>query len=469
MSERLSVKQWWVSEYVRCLEERTGRLADDEVANALARASVASLAERIAIRAQALPMAKSIEIEMQHFGSALRGCVAIGVLIGLLAGLGAGLAAAGQREIDVLTALLTILALPTLTLLIWIGLIVWPKRDEITGPMAHAFLWLSRSLHRLLGPPDQEGCVAKVMLSMLATPYGRWGLSVFTHLVWLSYLSSALLLLWVQLIVSQYDLGWGTTLLSESTALELLTLLACLPEWLGWMPPQSEQWLAQGQLGVAPEAVRMPMAVFLLSLIVAYGMLPRLLLLGLSVWMWRRMRHVMCLDLSQPGYARLKGLLLDPQRTEPVADQRRVTQARPLRRSLAHGQGVYFLSIEMDTSPAIQPSARGSVTDLGRVEGREDRVRVLAALSSNPTPARCLVIALQARRSPDQGLIELINRLADAAGGALLIVLTDIEGLKAWGVDEASRWEEWSWMGQQTGGRVIRPEELKQALDEVIV
>lgn len=470
MSHRLSVKQWWVVEYIRCLEERHGRFQDDAVANALAKASHSSLTERIAIRAEALPMAKSGREDLQQLMHILRWLIMVWFLVAVLAGLGAGFMAASEREVEVLVALLTVLALPTLTLMIWSILILLPgHRRSPSRLMSSALDWAIRGVYRSSEQRDQLECVIATAMRLLSTPYGRWGLSSIGHLVWLTYLCSALLFLSVQLMVRQYDLGWGTTLLSEATALQFLMALAWLPELLGWMPAQSELWLAQGQMGVAPEAVRMPWAVFMLSLIVAYGIGPRLLALGLSIWLGCRARQRMHLDLSQPGYARLKRLLLEPQHTYGMTVQRLAPQNRAQRESPVDGRNIYALSLETNAANAIPDMQVHAVTHLGSIEGRKDRSRVLAAFEAQKAPALCLILEVQTRRSPDQGMIELINHLADASGGALLIVLSDFEALQSWEVDEDQRIEEWTRVGLQTGGRLVLPEELKQVLEEVVV
>ncbi|HEY7906518.1 MAG TPA: DUF2868 domain-containing protein, partial [Wenzhouxiangella sp.] len=266
----------------------------------------------------------------------------------------------------------------------------------------------------------------------------------------------------VLLTVSQYDLGWGTTLLSDAHALKLLTLLAYLPESLGLISNQDTSWLEAGRLGVTPELVRAPWAQFLLALVLVYGLLPRLMAFVLSAFFACSGFHRLSLDLKQPGYLRLSGLLMPPKPIISEEDVLNEPSPRALRAAEKDTSGVITVAVEVGSQERAEPlSGLDEATDLGTIETRADRERVLEALSARKESARFLVVQSTARRTPDRGLIDLINQLADAAGGQLIIALTDMDGLEDWGVAPAARLADWHRLAQQTGGEIQTPEEAR--------
>ena len=468
MNAPLSVQQWLLAEHTRHQEEQQGRLMGDETANALALQQSEAFATRIADRALALPGAQIIQKDLIHIKKS-GGWLVIGLLmVAALAGFGMAVGAVRARELEVLWVLTTVLGIPTLTLILWMLWLIFSSRSSIQMPLAKILAWLSRVLSsRLLHGPSARFTL-KASLDLLATPYGRWGLSALSHLFWLMFLLAAVLLLTLQFMVTQYDLGWGTTLLSEQSALMLLDALAWLPKQLGWLPPDHQQWLAAGRLGEAPELVRSQWAHFLLVLMLVYGVLPRLMALGVSLILWRVSSQRMSLDLNQPGYVRLKGLLMPEPVPHSAPETRFTLPALPLRKKPASGRDVLLVALEHSPEAPKTRAIRHEVTDLGHINTRQDRARVLAALRAKREPTACLVVVCEARRTPDQGLVTLINQLADAAKASLVIGLSGIDELAGWGVDPSARMEDWQSVGEVTGARVVGLDALDEAVDEVM-
>lgn len=468
MNTPLSVQPWLLAEHIRHQEEQQGRLLGDEAANALAMQQSDAFAMRIVHRARALAQARSIQADLIRLRHGLGWLVAGLLIIATLAGFGMVLGSVQARELEMLWVLGAVLGLPTLTLIFWVlGMLFLPHSAPPMPGMPMVVRALSRLAAKGLHGPDAKFTL-KAALGLLSTPAGRWGVSVLTHLFWLVLTVAALVLLTLQFTVAQYDLGWGTTLLSEESALALLKALAWLPDQLHWLPQHHEQWLMGGRLGQDLGEVRMEWAVFLLILLMTYGVLPRLLALGLSMLMWRIFSHRMALDLSQPGYVRLQGLLM-PQALPPTSPKTRFSVPKvPLRKAPPVGQGVFLVAIESPSKTNQMPPSPHAVTDLGPVNTREDRVRVLAALEAKREPVGCLVVSCDARRTPDQGLVSLINQLADAARGALIIALSGTDALSDWGVDPSSRMEDWASLGEVTGASVIPINMLGAKIDEVM-
>lgn len=468
MTNPIQVSEWLLAEQVRHTEQAQGRFKDDASANAVAREQGLDLGQRIAQRAKALPSAQAVLADFRHLKKLFVWfCLALG-LIAVLAAIGAVRLAIDQREIEILAVVASLLGLPTAFLLLWlIGLVVWRQ------PSKHNLLTAaSRSMFRRLGPlvlsgPGPDATLAAVM-GLFLTPAGRWLLGSVSHAFWLAYLLSALCVLTVLLTVSQYDLGWGTTLLSDAHALELLALLAYLPENFGLISNQDTTWLEAGRLGVAPELVRAPWAKFLLALVLVYGLLPRLIALVFSaVFAWSGF-HRLGLDLKQPGYLRLSGLLMPPKPMSFEDGVLNEPSPRTLRVAEKDALGVITVVVEVGSQERAEPLfGLDEATDLGMMEARADRERVLGALSVRKQPAAFLVVQCTARRTPDRGLIDLINQLADAAGGGLTIALSDMDGLEDWGVAPSARLADWHRLARQTGGQIQSRQEARATVSGV--
>jgi len=455
MTTSVRVIQWLLAEQVRHTEQAQGRIRDDASANAVAKEQGLDLAQRIVSRAEALPDAQFIQRDFKHLGTVFVWfCVVLGVLA-MVAAAGAVRVSIDQREIEILAVVASLLGLPTVLLVLWLfAIFIWRRPAHSTLLTA-----MTRGLFHRLGPrvlsgPRPEATLAAAM-GLLLSPSGRWLMGLVSHGFWLIYLSSALLILTVLLAVSQYDLGWGTTLLSEAQALKLLAMLAYLPELFGLITTDDGTWLVTGRLGVAPELVRGPWAQFLLALIVVYGILPRMVAALLSAGMaWHGFRHL-SLDLRQPGYLRLSGLLMETKSADASDDAGYEPERRPMRVASKDASGVITLALEVGPDASTRPLfGSNEAIDLGVVETRADRERAMQALSVRKQRAAYLVVQCSARRTPDRGLAESLNQLADAAGGALLIVLPDTESLGDWGVDPAARLADWSRLAAQTGGRI---------------
>ena len=93
---------------------------------------------------------------------------------------------------------------------------------------------------------------------------------------------------------------------------------------------------------------------------------------------------------------------------------------------------------------------------------------VLAALEAMKQPARALVVQVQVTRTPDQGLVTLINDLADCSGGALIIVLMGHEHLASWVACPQDRLDDWARLARATGAHVTSPNELPTVLGRVL-
>jgi len=453
----LTARDWLVTETVRLREEHAGRSHDDEVANALARAVSGTFADRLAARAGALPAASEIRNDVGRLFRLMRKLMLFILLLAAVAGLLAARASIAQREVDILLAATTLLALPTLMLAAWIALMAAGKR--LGGSVSLSGHLLRRALG-WLGPRMLSGEYAvEVTLAgtrALTTPFGRWLLGMLAHAFWTVYLLTALGMLALFFSLAQYDLTWGTTLLTDDQIVTLVGSLAAPPAWLGLVPEPQAAWILGGREGaLAPEA-RALWARFLLAMVFVYGLLPRLLLLaacGLLAW---TCRSRLSLDTTRPGYLRLSRILR-PEGAEVTAHGEMPQRQPPRHRSPPSGRRgnpiLIGLELEGDDWPPLLPGVEMSALDFAN--DRAGRKAVLAALDGLPAPPPFLLVACSLLRTPDAAHEHFINLAADHAGTIPVLLLLDADRLAERGDRLASRLADWQSLAEQVGGTAL--------------
>ena len=196
--------------------------------------------------------------------------------------------------------------------------------------------------------------------------------------------------------------------------------------------PDAATVAASGDAPMLEETGRRAWAGWLLGALLVYGVLPRVVLALLCAAAWRRSVRSLQLDLSQPGYARLRPLLLPDSERMGVRDPAPALMPRPQRHAvaLAGAGSPVLLALELGSDVAWPPAlqsrekidGRDSVGqgvptfaafDAGQLDSREQRSLALARFAAQP-PCR-LLIAVDPRRTPDRGNLGVIAELADHA------------------------------------------------------
>lgn len=453
---RLSAADWLLTETVRLHEERHGRGGDDDTANALARNAGPNLTLRLARRAAALPAAASVRADLARLR---RLALRLGGLVLVLAALAGGLAAmasAAEREIGFLLAAASLLALPTLMLLIWLLLMLLSRPSRAAASLSGTMvaMGISRLGPRLLDGPLAAETVA-ASGGLLGTVPGRWALSAMAHLFWVVYSLAALVVLVLLFSVAQYDLSWGTTLLSDESVVGLISALAWLPANLGLIDPPRADWILAGREGHQPGSTRAEWASFLLALVLVYGLLPRLFLAVLSALLAFFGLRRLHLDTRQPGYLRLAGVLSDSAEVDvhgqapaaPPARQRRVPRD-------ADGPPLLVgMELERSDWPVKLPGHSWQV--LGRADTRAQRRQLLAAAQGFLRPPPALIAHCSALRTPDEGTGRFLGRLADAAETLLVIWLDQTGRLEARDIDPRQRIADWHSLAERIGAALV--------------
>jgi hypothetical protein len=405
------LQRLWLSETIRLREEHAGPLEDSE-ANRRAQTAHAALGERIQTRAWLLAERDGQVQALHHWLQGARLAGLLLVLVAILSGSGLAVAALGDglRPVNVFWALGSLLGLNLLLLLSWaISLLL--SRDS-AGALGHLWLWLSAKLAR-----DAQAAQLAPALLLMLQPHrlGRWGMGVLVHGFWLLTLFTALLTLLALLATRRYGFVWESTLLGGDSFIALTQTIGSLPALLGFSLPNAELIRASGDSALANESARLSWAGWLVGVLVVYGLLPRLLLLLLCLWRWKRGCAVLSLDLSLPGYSLLRDRLQPSSERLGVCDTAPAQLHQPQAGNNPYdSQGALLVAIELDPQRSWPPALPNSIGNVGVIDSREQRKQLLDQLSRFP-PAR-LVIACDPRRSPDRGSLALLGELARTAG-----------------------------------------------------
>ena len=408
----------WLTEAVRLREEHAGPLEDLE-ANRRARATAGDLPTRIKNRALWLAERDGLLSALHHWKQGAR--LALIVLAMMVVITGAGLAFAalgnGQAPVNVFWALGSLLGLNLILLLSWALSMLFA--GESTASLGRLWLWLSEKLAR----DAQAAQLAPALVLLLQRQrLNRWALGMVVNGAWLLALLSALVILLMLMATRRYGFVWETTILRGDTFVTVTQALGALPALLGFSVPTETMIRASGDSALSIESARQAWAGWLVGVLLAYGIVPRLLLALVCLWHWRRGRAALSLDLNMPGYSQLRERLMPSSERLGISDaapeQLHSTQSGTV---ALDSDGALLVAIELDDQRPWPPNLPKSVIDAGILDSRESRQKLLDQLTRFP-PAR-LTIACDPRRSPDRGSLALIAELARCAGATRIWLL----------------------------------------------
>ncbi|QOC22262.1 DUF2868 domain-containing protein [Wenzhouxiangella sp. AB-CW3] len=452
------VKGWLLAEAVRLHEARQGR-CEDAAAVALARSSAGSLSQRLMTRAARLTVGQASGRDLARLGSLLRILAGLTLAMAALAGLATARASVPDEQINVLLAMIVVLAPPTLTLLLW--LILMSARRGTTGSGGLIGQALTGALRRigarfLSGPLARE--LAEAGAGLMQARLGRWFLASIMHGFWLVFTLVATLTLGLYFSFAQYDLVWGTTILDEDSVVQLVSGLAALPAALGLMGVPEAEWILAARQDTPEIGARAEWASFLMASVLVYGSLPRLLLVLLSAWLAWRARRNLALDTSHPEYLRLAAEL-EPislsSRTlgdQPAKPRKRARHKRPNNPSRAV---VFGIELERDHD-GHPPELPGLAADrIGLADDRAGRQAVRRLVGERRRPPEALIAVCSMLRTPDAGTERFLAGLADTAGAPLILVLDESELLVERGGPLKTRLADWQDLAERVGADCV--------------
>ncbi len=472
-----------LAEAVRSIEETSGTLDGAADATTAACAEGGDFEARIIRRAYALPAAESLLAALTH----LRGSVIVATTAAVVLALTGGgtaahtlLTATGSGPVNVFLSLVTLLGLPVLTLIVWLVLVAMTAGRMATGMVGRGILSFAGRLARWFDDGlAQLALVRAASRVLVESGAAGWLSGALSHLLWLAYLLGVLAVLLLHFSTREYAFNWETTILAQHHYEAATRVLAALPGWLGFPVPDPSIVAESRKPSLTMSAVaRHAWAGLLLGCIVVYGILPRVAALSFCALAARRALGRVRLQTSYAGFARLRPLLMPVARSVGIVDpdDRAVETVRAEDESAAPPVGregpFALLGLEMDQPESGWPPSVPGLAwqDLGFVNDRTDRHRVLGALTTAMPIPRAAVIVCTLTVTPDRGHLAFFRELKGQTGLALLIVLTGGQRLRARGHPQAlaTRIADWRRLALSAGvpeDRIIEAD-LDQLTDE---
>lgn len=449
-----------LAEAVRLHEETQGRPFDEDQADTAGREAGGNLEQRIIARALSLSIAPALQEALHQLRSAFALATVIALALAILAGATAAKVVLGSETegpINFFWVLGSLLGVNTIALIAWLILIFIRPTITTAGSLGSAAFALGRRINHWLHKGPVHVAAAQAVGSIYArSTLGRWTLSAVSHTLWLAFLVSSLVLVLLLLSTKEYSFAWETTILSDRTYVALTQSLAKAPEALGFTTPDAEQIVSSHWTeadNFSPEA-RKAWSGLLAGAIVAYGILPRALLLLICLLMrWRAGRHF-TLDTSRPGYSRLRNRLMPTSRTIGIIDREETPQApswqeTPPESALpAQGTGpIAILGLEIDPPQSDWPPLLGGIDwlDLGFVDNRSQRHHAIETILSALPKPRLIMVVCSLTATPDRGTRAFIRELQHTSHLPVALVLTEGQHLRNRGDGRqvAQRLDDW--------------------------
>lgn len=413
-------RQYWLAETIRLRESQWGPLQDSKE-NRRARALGHDFAQRLLLRASYLGQREGTDTLIHGWISGARLAFFVLMALALLTGSAAALGALGDgtRPVNIILALTALLGLHLLTFLLWCVSSIVPQGGSHTG-LGDLWLWLTRKLAR--GP--DAALVPRALIGLLGRHKAlRPVLGTISHALWSAALIAMLLTLVALLSARRYTFNWETTLLSPDAFVNLTRVLGWLPSRLGFDIPPDSIIRASDGLQTLPDFAHTLWSGWLIGCLVCYGLLPRVLALLFTVMKTVTRVKALGLDTGLPGYIELRDRLDPPSLPGGIDGPAPTLQYQSLQRDMplnvSRSQAIVGLELAPDEKWPPAPLA-DSVTDLGLIDDRAQRQRLLEALHVQP-PARLLIVC-DGRQTPDRGVIALITELAGMVENTRILV-----------------------------------------------
>jgi hypothetical protein len=428
----------WLAELIRLRETHWGPL-DDADAVRRVRQLDTDLPSRILARADLLAQRENLTPLVDAWRRSARGILAALFVLAVISGIGVALGALGDgsRPVNVLWALGALLGLHALTFLLWLASFLL-RASAMTG-LGRLWLWATRKLAR--GPDG--ALVPQAFLNLLARAGAlRWLFGAISHLLWLTALCAALAALLAVLSTASYRFIWATTLLAPDTFVGLTQAIGWLPAHLGFPMPDAAVIRASDGAQTLTADAQVQWSLWLIGVLVVYGILPRLLAGALCVAATLRALRRVRIDPMLAGLSPLRDRLEPPAQSlgidRPV-DPLHEPRVRAPSLAALGGQAVLLgleLPADLPWPPADVPPG---IQMAGNLDTREERNRVLDALAQ--AAASRLLIACDARQTPDRGTLSLIAELSAHAQATGVWLITRPEAESGAGT-RAALWRE---------------------------
>lgn len=425
----------WLAETIRLqeLESRSGQYPRSASEQLPASLQETELEQWLLQRAQQQTQTQGLRERMQAWTHSARLLLFILLTFAIISGAGAAFGFFGSdiRSVNVIWTLIGLIGVHFLALLLWLF------GGRLSGGILGR-LWFWGIAHWPRGRQQRdfgiEGKLAKALARLMqGNGLGQWTLSCITHSAWLLALLASLGTMLLALSLRSYSFVLETTILSEGVFGDFVIGFGYLPSLLGFAIPDSTMIASalSGDALAQSELARRAWASWLSGGLIVYAILPRFLVWAISLLRFYLLRSRLHLDLSEPGFAEFarsdgqsRGVVdaanMPPQILQIAAQHQ------------LQGQGSALLGLELG-APLQWPPQGLAPSSVGQlfaevIESREQRRAALQTLRERPP--RALLVACDARLSPDRGSMNYLVELSNCAS-ELRVWLLQIKGQEA--------------------------------------
>ncbi len=434
------LKPFLIYKIIEQAETQQGWL-DDGAANRLAVSKAQSPDQWLLIRAQTLS-------DQAHFTTTLNAIRATAVganllmwggcaIVGFLAGF--SVLGSANAPVNVLWVVLSLLGVPTLTLLMWAFAMLFSNKSSEHGGLVGRVV--QNALKRFTRAP--HAALFWQAWHQTTSPSGaqRWLFSMLTHGFWLLALSFSVLSMAIAFSVKHYVFLWETTWFDPQSFVRVASFLGAIPAQFSLALPDSSLIAQSSNTAIDSWEARALWARWLIAVILVWGVLPRLFFFILSAIRWHQTTAYLKPNTTDAyALACLARLSRVQARLEPEGESGKPDTwqetIQPL--NLTHTTlDALVLGIELRAlpdwvtpSPAGLPNSHSTHTNqwvtLGIVDNLASRETVLQALTQRP-PNKLLMIC-DAMQTPDRGTLRLIDNLQKFAQQNHVFLMHATEG-----------------------------------------
>ena len=332
-----------------------------------------------------------------------------------------------------------------ISLLLWAYLFFFPKSLASTY-LAKFSLFLIKRVDlyfnlKMTQKPHYWALFKSYFHQQFSGAVGRYQLSMLTHRLWLAYFLSASLVLTLKLATNQVDFIWETSLLSVDHFTWLTQKLGLLPAFLGLPVPDTLQ-IENSKLGMFAsqnmgEVMRFTWSSLLVSSLILYGVLPRLILSLLMQWRLKQVSANASINLSLPYYIELRQLFSpatsyvgvideDEELRKKISNDQQSVRLKIASSQVFLPEGYFPLALELTAADFKRVKTMINEDErFKNIESYDDQKSMLALLDQSGQENVRLYLSLS--QLPDRGVLRFINALKKNAKFSVNIQIALLE------------------------------------------
>lgn len=344
--------------------------------------------------------------------------VVLGLFLGLLSG--SGLLSADQESVNIFWLLGALLGAHTISLILWAALSVLQTQGQ-SGPLSS--IWEYLVAHLINRKRSEELCQAVDRAwwrSFTDGQRGKWLLSIFSHQFWLTFIVGCCVGLLLVFTTQKFDFIWESTLLSQEQFNQIIKVLAY---------PFHSVGLAWPTLEGDAESIRRTWAFFIISCLLVYALLPRLVALLISKIVLLRLQNKWQLDWSLDYFIDLQAKFRRYQVSSLVVDHD-LANNRPQPEGLNFSNAplpdnALYFGLEVDPSIEWQKQINGFKGFLN------DQAAIQTFLNTNIAEHQSRVIFVMGDRVADRGTVRKLKSVKGPQTWLLVLKTSNTDSAKS--------------------------------------